>query len=52
MVEIPILEDNESEYDETFDLSLFNAKGAQLGKLDNMTVQIPGNGRSCFCLME
>ena len=43
MVEIPILEGNESEGDETFGLSLFNAKGAQLGALDNMTVQIPGS---------
>ena len=43
MVEIPILEDNESEGDETFGLSLFNAKGAQLGALGNMTVQIPGS---------
>ena len=40
MVEIPILEDNESEGNETFGLSLFNAKGAQLGALGNMTVQI------------
>ena len=43
MIEIPILEDNESEGDETFGLSLFNAKGAQLGALGNMTVQIPGS---------
>ena len=43
IVEIPILEDNESEGDETFALKLFNAKGAQLGALGAMEVKIPGN---------